>query len=231
MVVTPAPLGHGNGGKDSNSDYEIVTASVNGENRMTTLTLPVNLPEATDAAKNGGKKKSSAADHVNDDDDSDGDSDDGDDEDGDGHGDDDEDTPPITYTESNVPLTFIKSPVNYFYAIYLPVLLAVTFQMLATYLYTATKMMEPFAMLSQSIEGIPAKDFLWINYLSANDSIEPFTAMISGHWQMLWVSILFIAAQLLSPLSSEVIGIYPGYRKISEETVTAGVCKLHPTHS
>ncbi|KAL9102213.1 MAG: hypothetical protein Q9163_002619 [Psora crenata] len=126
-----------------------------------------------------------------------------------------------TYLESDKPLTLVESAANYFYGIYLPVLLAVAFQMIAHYLYTATKMMEPFAMLSKSNEGIPAKDFLWINYLSANDSLEPFTAMASGHWLMLWVSILYTLAQVVSPLSSEMLGIYPGY-KVTKDTVRAG---------
>ena len=130
-----------------------------------------------------------------------------------------------SFTESDVPLTFVKTPVNYFYGVYFPVLLAVLYQMLVGYLYTTTKMMEPFTMLSKS-NSISAKDFLWINYLSANDTFEPFAAMASGHWLMLCVAILYTAAQILSPLSSEMIGIYPGYYKINEDTAIGGACEL-----
>ena len=182
-----------------------------GESRLTTLTLPIDPAKATQAAKKGSTTKPSESG-------------------GSGFRGRPTNRTSLTYTESNVPLTFVKSPVNYFYARYLPVLLAVLFTMLAGYLYTATKMMEPFAMLSKSSQGIPAKDFLWINYLSANDSIEPFTALTEGHWLMLWVSVLYIAAQLLSPLTSEMFGIYPGYKKIDEYTVTAGACKFIPLY-
>ena len=129
-----------------------------------------------------------------------------------------------SFTKSDVPLTLVKSPVNYFYGVYFPVLLAVLYQLLIGCLYTATKMMEPFAMLSRP-NSIPAKDFLWINYLSANDEFEPFAAMASGHWLMLWVAILYTAAQLLSPLSSEMLGIYPGYHTTDENMVVDGACK------
>ena len=125
------------------------------------------------------------------------------------------------YTESNVPLTFINDPANYFYGVYFPVLLAVLYQTLLGYLYTATKMMEPFAMLSK-LKGTQAIDFLWINYLSADDNLGPFAAMLSGHWLILWVAILYSGAQIVSPLSSEMLRIYPGYHQISEDSYVTG---------
>ena len=139
-----------------------------------------------------------------------------------------EPTETVAYTVSSVPLTFTKKPVHYFYGIYFPVFLAVVYQMMIGYLYTATKMMEPFAMLSRP-NGVPAKDFLWINYLSPNDNFEPFIAMASGHWLMLWVAVLYTAAQLLSPLSSEMLGLYPSYYKVNDEQAVIGTSVwVHP---
>ena len=69
---------------------------------------------------------------------------------------------------------------KYFYGSYLTVLIAVIFRITIGWLYSTTKMLEPFHMLNQE-EGVPAKDFFNINYLSANDTFEPFTAMLSGH--------------------------------------------------
>ncbi|KAL9628657.1 MAG: hypothetical protein Q9164_007189, partial [Protoblastenia rupestris] len=203
VVVTPNPSRNGKGRKNSDSDEEVVVASVKGESRLTTLTLPRDPARASQTGENSAKARPGKSQESHDSDD------------------------PThrtfkTYTESDKPLTLVESAANYFHGIYLPVLLAVAFQMIAGYLYTATKMMEPFAMLSKSNEGIPVKDFLWINYLSANDSLEPFTAMASGHWLMLWVSVLYTLAQVLSPLSSEMLGIYPGYKKVTEDTVDAG---------
>lgn len=207
VVITPTPSKQHTGKEGLDTNEQVVVASVKGESRLTTLTLPVDPARALHTGKSGAKTSPSQSNDAGD----------------------AKKPPDVTshkYTESNKELTFVGSPINYFYGIYLPVLLAVAFQMVVGYLYTATKMMEPFAMLSKSDEGIAAKDFLWINYMSANDNIEPFTAMVSGHWLMLWVSILFTAAQLLSPLSSELLGIYPGFKKVTQDTVTAGACEL-----
>ncbi|KAL9123537.1 MAG: hypothetical protein Q9217_007037, partial [Psora testacea] len=201
VIVTPNPSRNGKGRKNSGSDEEVVVASVKGESRLTTLTLPRDPARASQTRKSQESHDPDDPTHRT----------------------------PKPYTESDKPLTLVESAANYFCGIYLPVLLAVAFQMIAGYLYTATKMMEPFAMLSKSNAGIPAKDFLWINYLSANDSLEPFTAMASGHWLMLWVSILYTVAQVLSPLSSEMLGLYPGLKKVTEDTVDVGASVwIHP---
>ena len=115
------------------------------------------------------------------------------------------------------PLPFVKQPEHYFYGVYLPILLAVFFKMLIGYPYAAAKMIELFAMLGRP-GGVPAKDFLRINYLSANDTSAPFQAMLSGRWLMLWTSILYAALQLLSPLTSKLCSIYPSYFEVAEHT-------------
>ena len=199
VVVTPRPTAK----RIPDLEQETVIASRKGQSGLTTMTLSIDRARASEIAK------SRFGNH--------------------GQGDMPSSWRNLTFTESDKDLTFIKSPINYFYGVYLPVLLAVLFQMMVYYLYTATKMMEPFAMLSSTNEGIPAKDFLWINYLSANDSLEPFTALASGHWLMLGVSILYTAAQVISPLSSEMLGIYPGYKKTSADRVMAGASLwVHP---
>ena len=213
VVVTPRPSKSGKGSKNSDPDDEVIVASVKGKSKLTTLTLSKDRarPSQTGKASSNAKVDNSKGSH---------------------NSVDPSHEKLTTYAESDKPLTFVESAVNYFYGIYLPILLTVAFQMIAGYLYTATKMMEPFAMLSTSRDGIAAKDFLWINYLCANDSIEPFIALASGHWLMLWVSILYTLAQLLSPLSSEMLGIYPGY-KVTEDTVDAGACTFirQPPHA
>ena len=110
------------------------------------------------------------------------------------------------YIPSDKPLTFVDQWQNYFFQAYLPVLVAVLFRMLIGYLYTTVKMMEPFAMLSKP-GGVPARDFLWINYLASNDTLAPYLAMISGHTLMLWISVLYVTAQILSPLAAEILSI------------------------
>lgn len=111
---------------------------------------------------------------------------------------------------SDVPLTFVERSAVYFCGVYLPLLLSVLFRLLIGYLCTTTKMKEPFSMLSRQ-NGISAKDFLWINHLSANDNLAPFQAMFAGHWLMLWTSILYLTVHSLSPLAAELIDIYPSF--------------------
>ena len=123
--------------------------------------------------------------------------------------------------ESDKPLQFVQKPVNYFYAIYLPVLLAIIFRMFMSWLYTTTKMMEPFSMLSK-LEGVKAKDFLFTYYLAGNDSLAPLTALFKGHWLMLWMATTYVAVQLLSALSSEIFAVYPSYHIKDGQSLSGG---------
>ena len=50
-----------------------------------------------------------------------------------------------------------------------------------------------------------AKDFVNLNYLSTNDSLDPFVAMVKGHWLMLSVSVLYFWIGLLTPFASELL--------------------------
>lgn len=119
-------------------------------------------------------------------------------------------------------------PFKHVCSTYLPIVLSVLFRMMIGYLYTTVKMLEPFSMLSKP-SGTLAKDFLWINYLSANDHLAPFQAMISGHWLMLWTSILYTAAQLLSPLAADLTGSSMIiYATNANATLCEGKLYLHP---
>ena len=53
--------------------------------------------------------------------------------------------------------------------------------------------------------GVRAKDFFNINYLSVNDTVEPYIAMLNGHWLMLWSFLLYTIVGVLAPFSSEMM--------------------------
>ena len=77
-------------------------------------------------------------------------------------------------------------------------------------------MLEPFYMLKHK-DGARAKDFFNINYLSADNSFEPFIAMLSGHWLMLSVSLLYAMVGLLAPFASEMLKFYRSCEQIGED--------------
>ena len=118
------------------------------------------------------------------------------------------------------PLVLVTN-MKYFYGSYLTVLIAVIFRITIGWLYSTTKMLEPFHMLNQE-EGVPAKDFFNINYLSANDTFEPFTAMLSGHWQMLAVSLLYATVGFLAPFASEMLHFYRSCEKFENGEIICG---------
>lgn len=93
---------------------------------------------------------------------------------------------------------------KYFVGSYLPTVLAILLRIAVGMVYSSTKMMEPFYCLAEPA-GTLAKDFMNINYLSTNDSYDPFLAMFSGHWLMLMVSILYTAVGLLTPFAAELL--------------------------
>ncbi|KAL8918115.1 MAG: hypothetical protein Q9208_007557 [Pyrenodesmia sp. 3 TL-2023] len=81
-------------------------------------------------------------------------------------------------------------------------------------------MMEPFSMLSKP-GGMAAKEFLWINYLSANYHLALLQALTSGHLFMLGSSALYAGVLSASPLAAEVIGIYQSIYPIDIDTHNA----------
>lgn len=94
--------------------------------------------------------------------------------------------------------------VKYFLGAYVPTFVAVLFRISIGWLYAATKLLEPFFTLTQA-EGATAGDFFHINFLSTNDSLDPFKAMFSGHWLMLWTSVLYTVVGLMTPFASELL--------------------------
>ena len=118
------------------------------------------------------------------------------------------------------PFTYLTGA-RYFVGTYLAVFLAVVLRIIVGWLYSATKMLEPFYMLSKP-GGALAKDFLTINYLSANDSFEPFTAMLRGHWLMLWTSLLYAFVGLLAPFASELLHFYKYCESYSDGRTVCG---------
>ncbi|MCJ1393029.1 hypothetical protein MMC18_005901 [Xylographa bjoerkii] len=119
---------------------------------------------------------------------------------------------------ANKSLTFFTQSM-YFCGAYLPILLAVGFRVVIGWLYVTTKMIEPFRILTQS-KTTSANDFFNINYLSASDTLEPYKAMLSGHWLMLWTSLLYLAVELLSPFASEVLHFYWSCESTGNDTLT-----------
>ena len=98
------------------------------------------------------------------------------------------------------------APTTYFVASFLPALLAIILRISVGLAYAATKMMEPFYSLANPA-GALAIDFFNINYLSTNDSFDPFTALFRGHWLMLYISILYVGAGLITPFASEFLSL------------------------
>ncbi|MCJ1435116.1 hypothetical protein MMC27_004486 [Xylographa pallens] len=119
---------------------------------------------------------------------------------------------------TNKSLTFFTRSI-YFCGAYLPIIIAVWFRVVIGWLYVTTKMLEPFRILTQS-KTISAKDFFNINYLSASDTLEPYKAMMSGHWLMLCTSLLYLAVELLSPFAAEILHFYWSCESTENSTLT-----------
>ena len=119
---------------------------------------------------------------------------------------------------ANKSLTFFTRSI-YFCGAYLPILIAVGFRVVIGWLYVTTKMLEPFRTLAQN-KTTSAKDFFNINYLSASDTFEPYKAMMSGHWLMLCISLLYLAVELLSPFAAEILHFYRSCESTENNTVT-----------
>ncbi|MCJ1378753.1 hypothetical protein MMC17_001852 [Xylographa soralifera] len=119
---------------------------------------------------------------------------------------------------ANKSLTFFTRSI-YFCGAYLPILVAVGFRVVISWLYVTTKMLEPFRILTKS-KTTSAKDFFNINYLSASDTFEPYKAMMSGHWLMLFTSLLYLAVELLSPFAAEILHFYWSCESTENNTLT-----------
>ena len=126
--------------------------------------------------------------------------------------------------DSDKPLSFIHKKGVYFGGVYLPVLFSVLVRMLLGYLYSSTKMMEPFYLLARP-NGANAREFLFTNYLDSNDLLAPLLAIVSRQWLVLCAAGIYMFAQVLGPFASELIEIHPSVH-IADRVLTKGSGKI-----
>ena len=107
------------------------------------------------------------------------------------------------YSHIYHPLTNLTGA-RYFVGAYLSTALAILLRTLIGWLYSTTKMMEPFFYLARP-EGAPAKEFFHTNYLSTNDIWTPLKSLFDGHWVMLWTSGLYTVAVIITPFAAELL--------------------------
>jgi Protein of unknown function (DUF3433) len=100
----------------------------------------------------------------------------------------------------------MDNPRVYFLGIYGPVLITIVIRLLVHYLYRSTKLVDPFLMLAQA-GGAAFQDF-WNEHLGSESILSPFHAFRSQRWALLWTSVLFAAAQLLTPFASELTATF-----------------------
>ena len=106
----------------------------------------------------------------------------------------------LTQTELQIGSIFTRF--DYFYAMYLPILLAVFFKSVWVVVFASTKMMEPFHQLSKQ-RGATAEDTLFADYLSTGLSLSSVKAIFQSHWVMALTTGVYVLFALLPPLASE----------------------------
>ena len=86
-------------------------------------------------------------------------------------------------------------------------------------IYTKVKLIEPFMKLAMP-HGVPAKDTLYMFYLSSNIISDPIIAFYKGHWFVLLTSLGHLAVSFLVPVASEMIYLESSQRLSIDMTVT-----------
>ena len=109
----------------------------------------------------------------------------------------------VIYSHVYHPLTNLTGA-RYFVGVYLATLSAILLRTLVGWLYSTTKMLEPFFYLTRP-EGALAKEFFHTNYLSTNDIWTPLKSLLDGHWVMLWTSALYSISVVITPFTSELL--------------------------
>lgn len=94
---------------------------------------------------------------------------------------------------------------RYIMATYIPTLVAVLVRIAVGWLFSSTKMMEPFVALA-SENGALVKDLFDICYISTDGRFGAF-AFFNRHRMMLCTAILYHTVSLLAPFASELFGI------------------------
>lgn len=97
---------------------------------------------------------------------------------------------------------------SYFFAKYLPNIVAVILQATWLIIFATFKMMEPFYQLA-SPRGASAESSLTADYLSAGLSLSFLKAALDGHWVMLLAGFIQLFLALTVSLSSDAFNVYP----------------------
>lgn len=111
-------------------------------------------------------------------------------------------TAPGEIKSSQIQISSSFTEVDYFYASYLAVLVAVVLKNIWAMVFASMKMMEPFFYLARP-EGATVKDSLLAEYLSTGYSFDHIRHIFSGHWLMLLGTIAYLGFAVLPPLSTE----------------------------
>ncbi|OAP62957.1 hypothetical protein AYL99_02184 [Fonsecaea erecta] len=111
-------------------------------------------------------------------------------------------TPPDHQRAGEVELGLAVGNLQYFRAIYLPVLIAVLLKLIWAVVFTSTKMMEPFYLLSRE-KGASATESLLANYLATSLSVEDSKNMFLSHPVVTLVSIVSICLSALPSIATQ----------------------------
>ncbi|KIY03885.1 uncharacterized protein Z520_00576 [Fonsecaea multimorphosa CBS 102226] len=110
--------------------------------------------------------------------------------------------PPDHQRADEVELGLAVSDLQYFRAIYLPVLIAVILKLVWAVVFTSTKMMEPFYLLSRE-KGASAKESLLADYLTTSVSIEDAKKIFLSHPVVTLVSLVYLCLSALPAIATQ----------------------------
>ncbi|KIW90742.1 uncharacterized protein Z519_08525 [Cladophialophora bantiana CBS 173.52] len=110
--------------------------------------------------------------------------------------------PPDHQRADEVELGLAVTNVQYFRATYLPVLIAVILKLIWAIVFTSTKMMEPFYLLSRK-KGAAAKESLLADYLTTSFSVEGIKNMFFSHPVVTLVSLVYICVNALPAIATQ----------------------------
>lgn len=111
-----------------------------------------------------------------------------------------------SFTQSDLRIGNNFSRLDYFNAMYFPILLAVILKSVWVVVFASTKMMEPFHQLSKP-RGATAEDTLFADYLSTGLSLSSVKAVFQGHWVMALTTGVYVLFALLPSLAAEAMTV------------------------
>ncbi|OAG44838.1 hypothetical protein AYO21_00800 [Fonsecaea monophora] len=111
-------------------------------------------------------------------------------------------TPPDHQRADEVELGLALSNLQYFRAIYLPVLVAVVLKLIWAIVFTSTKMMEPFHLLSRE-KGASATESLLADYLATSLSIDDIWNMFLCHPVVTLVGVVYLCLSALPAIATQ----------------------------